>query len=312
MPLAAITPSALTTPAQTSTVLSPVNSLDDAPTFDAAGQRHAEYVVRTIESAATVQRRSQFYVWLGSGLDALLPHQVAVCGAWQRSRRDVVFDTFDRVALAPAVLAAFGRGEAAEVATSPLSPPPPVLASPLLNELQRQWVQGGGRCTIVDIESLRSGVPLDAMAALLRAGFDQFLVHGVARPQRPSEVESLFVFGSVGRPWQVRERVLLELLVPVLHATWTRVQVNERTLASPGAVATAAPKAAPLPRGSAITERERQILRCMREGKRNQEIGVMLEISALTVKNHVQKILRKLSATNRAQAVAVAMSRNLM
>jgi DNA-binding NarL/FixJ family response regulator len=77
-------------------------------------------------------------------------------------------------------------------------------------------------------------------------------------------------------------------------------------------VATAAPKAAPLPRGSAITERERQILRCMREGKRNQEIGVMLEISALTVKNHVQKILRKLSATNRAQAVAVAMSRNLM
>jgi DNA-binding NarL/FixJ family response regulator len=106
--------------------------------------------------------------------------------------------------------------------------------------------------------------------------------------------------------------VLLELLVPVLHATWTRVQVNERTLASPGAVATAAPKAAPLPRGSAITERERQILRCMREGKRNQEIGVMLEISALTVKNHVQKILRKLSATNRAQAVAVAMSRNLM
>jgi transcriptional regulator EpsA len=277
--------------------------------FDAVGQRHAEYVVRTIEGAAAVQRRSQFYVWLGSGLDALLPHQVAVCGSWQRSRRDVVFDTFDRVALSAPVLAAFGRDDTTETAGLP---PLPVLASPLLLELQRQWVQLGGRCVEIDVETLRSGVPLEATSALLKAGLEQLLVHGVARPQRPNEIESLFVFGSVSRPWQTRERVLLELLVPVLHATWTRVQVNERALAAPGTAASAAPKAAAVPRGSAITERERQILRCMREGKRNQEIGVLLEISALTVKNHVQKILRKLSAANRAQAVAVAMSRNLM
>jgi len=32
----------------------------------------------------------------------------------------------------------------------------------------------------------------------------------------------------------------------------------------------------------------------------------------LTVKNHVQKILRKLGAANRAQAVARAMSMNLL
>jgi DNA-binding CsgD family transcriptional regulator len=42
----------------------------------------------------------------------------------------------------------------------------------------------------------------------------------------------------------------------------------------------------------------------------NQQIGVKLGISALTVKNHVQKILRKLGASNRAQAVAIAMSLN--
>lgn len=42
----------------------------------------------------------------------------------------------------------------------------------------------------------------------------------------------------------------------------------------------------------------------VREGKTNQEIGQILDISPLTVKNHIQKILRKLDVTNRAQAVA--------
>ena len=50
----------------------------------------------------------------------------------------------------------------------------------------------------------------------------------------------------------------------------------------------------------------------MREGKSNQQIGDQLGISVLTVKNHVQKILRKLGASNRAQAVAMAMTQNLL
>jgi DNA-binding CsgD family transcriptional regulator len=65
-------------------------------------------------------------------------------------------------------------------------------------------------------------------------------------------------------------------------------------------------------RSGGITERERQILSWLREGMSNNEVGVVLGISALTVKNHVQKILRKLNAANRAQAVARAMSMNLL
>lgn len=61
-----------------------------------------------------------------------------------------------------------------------------------------------------------------------------------------------------------------------------------------------------------VTDRERQILAWMREGKSNPQIGELLSISPLTVKNHVQKILRKLNAANRAQAVAHAISMNLL
>jgi DNA-binding CsgD family transcriptional regulator len=40
------------------------------------------------------------------------------------------------------------------------------------------------------------------------------------------------------------------------------------------------------------------------KGKTNQEIGLILDISAFTVKNHVQRIFRKLDVVNRAQAVS--------
>jgi DNA-binding CsgD family transcriptional regulator len=54
----------------------------------------------------------------------------------------------------------------------------------------------------------------------------------------------------------------------------------------------------------ALSERERQVLQWVREGKTNHEIGQILSISPLTVKNHVQRILRKLNVSNRAQAAA--------
>lgn len=61
-----------------------------------------------------------------------------------------------------------------------------------------------------------------------------------------------------------------------------------------------------------MTEREIEILTWVQEGKSNQEIGDILCISPLTVKNHVQKILRKLDVKNRAQAVSKATAMRLI
>jgi DNA-binding CsgD family transcriptional regulator len=61
-----------------------------------------------------------------------------------------------------------------------------------------------------------------------------------------------------------------------------------------------------------LTGRELQILAAVRDAKRNAQIGELLGISPLTVKNHLRKIMRKLNAGNRAQAVAEAMSRRLI
>ena len=59
---------------------------------------------------------------------------------------------------------------------------------------------------------------------------------------------------------------------------------------------------------SVLTVRELDILKWIYLGKSNFEIGAILKISPLTVKNHVQKTLRKLNVLNRTQAVGKALA----
>jgi transcriptional regulator EpsA len=53
-----------------------------------------------------------------------------------------------------------------------------------------------------------------------------------------------------------------------------------------------------------LSGRELSIMHWVTLGKTNTEIGMILNISAFTVKNHLQRIFRKLDVTNRAQAVS--------
>lgn len=52
-----------------------------------------------------------------------------------------------------------------------------------------------------------------------------------------------------------------------------------------------------------LTQREIEIMRWVCLGKTNLEIGSILNISSFTVKNHLQRVFRKLNVMNRAQAV---------
>ena len=64
------------------------------------------------------------------------------------------------------------------------------------------------------------------------------------------------------------------------------------------------PRFRPLPQ---ITDRENGVLQWMVEGKRNSEIGIILNISERTVEHHVAQILAKLQVENRATAIIRAM-----
>jgi DNA-binding NarL/FixJ family response regulator len=61
-----------------------------------------------------------------------------------------------------------------------------------------------------------------------------------------------------------------------------------------------------------LTPREQQVLELMAEGLPNKAIAVRLGISDQTVKFHVAAIAAKLGATNRTEAVRLALRRGLL
>jgi len=61
-----------------------------------------------------------------------------------------------------------------------------------------------------------------------------------------------------------------------------------------------------------LSERERQVLRYIANGRSNKEIGKILCISKNTVKAHVKSILAKLDAIGRMEAIAIAIERGLI
>ena len=55
-----------------------------------------------------------------------------------------------------------------------------------------------------------------------------------------------------------------------------------------------------------ITERERQVLQLLAEGRSNKEIAARLELSPNTVKTHIARLFGKLRVARRTEAILLA------
>jgi DNA-binding CsgD family transcriptional regulator len=64
------------------------------------------------------------------------------------------------------------------------------------------------------------------------------------------------------------------------------------------------PAVAPL-----LSQREEEVLHWIAQGKRDEEIGIILGVATKTVAKHVEHVLAKLRVTNRTAAVAASLSR---
>ncbi|WP_177200962.1 LuxR C-terminal-related transcriptional regulator [Roseateles sp. YR242] len=227
-------------------------------------------LMESLWSARQPMTPAQFFVWSQSRLQPLLPHQVMVCLGAAHPAARLTAQMFNLKAV-PGPLQ--GQLESPEHG--------------LWLHLMRRWAPGRRALLVATDESA-------LFYPLLEAGLRSVLVHGVGgEGERP---DSLFLLA--GDRWTAEQVQQFELLTPMLHATWRRARTVAR---GPAAAARAG---APL-----VTPREQQIVEGLRAGLSNEGIAVQLGISMFTVKNHVRKILRKLGASNRAQAVAIAMSR---
>jgi DNA-binding NarL/FixJ family response regulator len=64
--------------------------------------------------------------------------------------------------------------------------------------------------------------------------------------------------------------------------------------------------------GETVTEREISVLRLIAAGNRNKDIAKQLCIAEDTVKGHIKRIMEKLGARDRTQAVSIALQRGII
>lgn len=228
----------------------------------------------TIETSIRIVKRFQFFLWAQGSLQTLLPHETLLCACGDIERGDYRASVFSRSVLSP------------EYESRLIDP-----ASGLMARLLDDW-RAGAREPLAYGGGVRGR---SGAAALRTLGLQHALAHG-CREARGEQSTFFALLGMPDAPTDQDAR-RIELLMPYLHLALLRITEFERREGADRAGGRYNP---PL----TLSARELQVLEWVREGKTNHEIGQILDISPLTVKNHIQKILRKLGVTNRAQAVA--------
>lgn len=231
-----------------------------------------EFFLTAIETSARIRNRSQFYLWSQGGLQNFIPHQTLIACLGTPGSKLAHTEISTCCVFDPQQEHKLCCGEDSLIAV-----------------LTQEWEETGRHPLVV----LAANGP--AGEALAAHGFSSALCHGSQSLNQQGA--SFFVFLEIANRPVKRLGYMLELFMPHLHMALMNLSHAE----NPGA---AGEKFIPVQ--ASLSNREDDVLQWIRAGKTNYEIGIILDISPLTVKNHVQKILRKLNVSNRAQAAAWA------
>ncbi len=126
------------------------------------------------------------------------------------------------------------------------------------------------------------------------------------------DVEEAIYAGACG--YLLKDAPVEQILVAVQAAAAGESHLSPRIAAGILERVRAAPSRAALPQEARaeLTEREREVLRLIADGKENAQIAKELFISVQTVKKHVSNILAKLEVENRVQAAVRAVQGRLL
>jgi len=242
-----------------------------------------ESLMVNLDASLRVHAPHQLFNWSQGSLQSLVRHELLICATRKGEPASLHFETYTT---APVDLARFNEMQRQDTALVP--------------NIVKAWEENHRRPLACDI---REGGHYAASATareLVRIEATAMIAHGTHDAH--ARLTSFFIFACRPESAAHKQAYLVELLVPFLHAAWMRTQIDGLM---EGGVTKPAAK-------SILTVREIEILKWLYHGKSNVEIGMILGISPLTVKNHVQKILRKLNVLNRTQAVGKALASRIL
>jgi len=243
--------------------------------------RYHQVVTRSVE----VRTHFDLLAWLQGDLQHYLPHDILIA-TWGNFEHGIlqhdVISTLDGV-----------RSRDSDTHT----------ITPLMRKLHERWAEFGRKpfslstsqtgFLLGDI-NLKNAVG-DALQTMRSA-----IVHGIV-DERGSH-HCLYVGFSTRDSFSSVERSAMAVVLPYIDTALRQVthlphQNTHRRRSADRVAAVALPD-------YNLTERESEVLHWVARGKTNPEIAMILDISAFTVKNHMQRVFKKLDVSNRAQAVS--------
>ena len=267
-----------TMPKRKQTTLNQGRALSEPPEHSTIGSHDFEKIAR---ESLQVAGHLQLLLWLQGEFQRSVPHQVFIAAWGDLSSGVMKYDLVSAVA---------------SVRTDSVTLQD---LSPLIGGLFGKWVDNGTTPIGVRFDGgLRLGSDAEEREELkaLRM-MRSALVHGI-RDARGEE-DCLYAFLSTDSVVARSTLESLGVLLPFVDAASRRVAcLPDLTPEVPQ------PAAGNGPTDIGLSGRELEIMDLVRKGKTNSDIGTILNISTFTVKNHLQRVFRRLNVSNRAQAVS--------
>lgn len=239
--------------------------------------------LRIICRSRRVNRHSElFQLMHGAEVQSFFPHQILV-SAWGEFRgRNLQIDV---VSALPGVRT--GQLKGCDVAD-------------LLKALHERWLSGSRHPLLLEGDSIKRLLQTGCSCVMHRhlRAMRSFLAHGVHSARDGTDTLYLAANSAsivVGSEIE-RFRRLIDLVIAQIDIAFRRVAGFQISGVSPVRRLRA--------KVHGLSEREEETLSLVAQGRTNREIAEILVISKYTVKNHVQRIMRKLGAANRTEAAA--------
>jgi transcriptional regulator EpsA len=235
--------------------------------FLTAGE--GEKFLRLVSQTLRVRRHYELFQLLQREVQYFIPHQILI-SAWGDFLGPNL--TLDVVSALPGVRT--NRIEGCDI-------------DGVLKSLYLRWLTHGRQPVLLDRIAIQGLMQRGCDCALHRSFKDMrsAVVHG--NHDARSGTDSLYLVANSADVMRQGESERFPFLVDSVIA---QIEIGFRRVAG-------------LRTPGSLSAREEEILAWVAEGKTNSEISRILAISSFTVKNHVQRIIRKLGASNRTEAV---------
>ncbi|CAG0978520.1 HTH-type quorum sensing-dependent transcriptional regulator RpaR [Methylophilaceae bacterium] len=234
--------------------------------------------VGLLHQSLKIRSRCEFLLWSQGEVQQFIPHDIMIAAWGDFSQGEF---NFDIVSALPGMHADHIRhGEIKPFLTRMFEYWKDHLESPFIIKMD-EGILGKGKINAFNLKSHFIGLK-------------SALVHAIKDIR--GRHDCLYVLLSASNIQPTFSRTMLEAFLPYIDHSLRQFDHLHETLDETGIATGNA--AAPL------SAREMEIMEWVMNGKTNFEIGMILNISVFTVKNHLQRIFRKLDVISRAQAVA--------